>query len=68
MSRISPKRVLDFVEDIPQMLVGRIKSPFISFPCILKYCPNKEDQRRVKLFYSDVLNLKFDDEITCIVV
>ena len=25
MSRISPKRVLDFVEDIPQMLLGRIK-------------------------------------------
>ena len=25
-------KVFDFVEDIPQMLGGRIKSPFISFP------------------------------------
>ena len=46
------------------MLVGRIKSPFISFPCFNLIVPNKEDQRRVKLFYSDVLNSKFDDEVT----
>ena len=57
-------RVLDFVEDIPLLLLGRIKSPFISFPCVFRVVPNKEDQRRVKLFYSDVLNSKFDDEVT----
>ena len=35
------------------MLLGRIKSPF-SFPHMFKDVPNKEDRRRVKLFYSDV--------------
>ena len=53
------QRVLDFVEDILQMLLGRIKSPSISNPCIFQSVPNKEDQRRVKLFfYSGVLNSK----------
>ena len=46
------------------MLVGRIKSPFISFPCMSQNGPNKVVQRRVKLFYSDGLNSKFDDEVT----
>ena len=64
MSRISPKRVLDFVEDSLWMLLGRIKSLSMSNPCVFQNGPNKEDQRRVKLFYSDVLNSKFDDEIT----
>ena len=38
--------------------MGRIKSPFLSFPCMFQNGPNKEDQRRVKLFYSDVLSSK----------
>ena len=41
------------------MVLGRIKSPSISNPCIFQSVSNKEDQRRVKLsFYSDVLNSK----------
>ena len=36
----------------------------MSNPCVFRNVPNKEDQRRVKLFYSDVLNSKFDDEVT----
>ena len=57
MSRISPKRVFDFVEDFLLMVLGCIKSPFISNPCIFQSFPNKEDQRRVKLFYvTDVMD------------
>ena len=46
------------------MLLGRIKSLSISNPCVFQIDPNKEDQERVKFFYSDVLNSKFDDEVT----
>ena len=55
---VTDKLQIDFDEDILQMLLGRIKSPFISNPCVFQSVPNKEDQSRVKLFYSDVLNSK----------
>ena len=32
------------------MVLGCIKSPFTSNPCVFQSIPNKEDQRRVKLF------------------
>ena len=35
------------------MVLGRIKSPFISNPCMFQSVPNKEDQRRVKLHCSE---------------
>ena len=40
------------------MVLDRIKSPFIFNPCIFQSFPNKESQRRVKFFYSVVLNSK----------
>ena len=62
---VTDKLQIDFVEDIPQMLLGRIKSPFLSISCIFQSVPNKEDQRRVKKVESgyvktiDILDLDY---------
>ena len=37
------------------MVLGRIKSPSISNPCIFQSVPNKEDQKRVKSFNANIL-------------
>ena len=47
------------------MLLGCIKSPSISNPCIFqKITQIKKIEEELTYFYSDVLNSKFDDEIT----
>ena len=65
-------RVLDFVEDIPLLLLGRIKSPFISFPCVYRIVPNNwgtYEKRTVSLLeiFRDGFNrtLSIDGLKTC---
>ena len=47
------------------MVSDCIKSPFISNPCVFQSVPNKEGQRRVKLFvgHPDVMDNLFENEL-----